>query len=119
MHLYTWANPLFGRCFGPMILFWMNLFYGGRLRRMTPCRLARSLKMPVMLIHGEQDRRFPVRFAYALKACFREAPVSLYVAPGAGHSDASRTPGYLPAVRAFLERHHALPASAADADRAH
>ncbi len=118
MHLYTWVNPIFGRCFGPMILFWMNLFYGGRLRRMTPCRLAQSLKMPVMLMHGEQDRRFPVRFAYALQACFREAPVSLYVAPGAGHSDASQTPGYLPAVQAFLERHHALPKPRTNAERA-
>ena len=74
--------------------------------------------MPVMLIHGEQDRRFPVRFAYALKACFRDAPVSLYVAPGAGHSDAFRTPGYLPAVQAFLERHHALAIAPANGGRA-
>jgi pimeloyl-ACP methyl ester carboxylesterase len=105
MHLYIWVNPVFGRCFGPMILFWMNLFYRGRLRRMTPCRLARSIKIPVMLIHGEQDRRFPVRFAYQLKDCFGKAPVSLYVAPEAGHSDASQTAGYLPAVQAFLEQH--------------
>ena len=109
MHLYVWANPVFGHCFGPMILFWMNLFYRGRLQSMTPCRLARSIKIPVMLIHGAQDRRFPVRFAYALKDCFREAPVSLYVAPEAGHSDASQTAGYLPAIQAFLEQHDAFP----------
>ena len=106
MHLYIWANPFFGRCFGPMILFWMNLFYGGRLRRMTPCRLAHSIEVPVMLIHGEQDRRFPVRFAHELKTCFTRAPVTLYVAPGAGHSAASATPGYRPAVKAFLESHY-------------
>jgi len=106
MHLYIWASPLFGHCFGPAILFWMNLFYGGRLRRMTPCRLARSIGVPVMLIHGEQDCRFPVRFAHELKACFTRAPVTLYVAPGAGHSASSSTPGYLPAVKAFLETYH-------------
>jgi pimeloyl-ACP methyl ester carboxylesterase len=117
MHLYTWANPFFGRYFGPMILFWMNLFYRGRLRRLTPCRLARSIKVPVMLIHGEQDRRFPVRFAYELKACFNAAPVSLYVAPEAGHSEASQTAGYLPAVQDFLEQHHGVATAQESAER--
>lgn len=108
MHLYIWANPFFGRCFGPMILFWMNLFYGGRLRRMTPCRLAREIKIPVMLIHGEKDRRFPVRFAHQLKACFTFAPVTLYVAQGASHSSSSSTLGYSPAIQRFLVHHGAL-----------
>ena len=105
MHLYTWANPFFGRFFGPAILFWMNLFYRGRLREMPPCRLAGDIDIPVMLIHGEKDRRFPVRFAHQLKTCFVHAPVSLYVAPGAGHSSSSTTPGYIPAVRTFLNQH--------------
>ena len=26
LSLYRWVNPFFGRCFGPMILFWMNRF---------------------------------------------------------------------------------------------
>jgi pimeloyl-ACP methyl ester carboxylesterase len=108
MHLYIWASPFFGHCFGPMILFWMNLFYRGRLRRMTPCRLARDITMPVMLIHGEKDRRFPVRFAHQLKACFTTAPVTLYVAQGAGHSASSTTPGYILAIRQFLARHGVL-----------
>lgn len=104
MHLYIWANPVFGYCFGPAILFWMNFFYRGRLRRMSPCSLAAGIEKPVMLIHGEKDRRFPVRFAYELKACFRKAPVTLYVANGVGHSDSSETQGYLPAIQAFLEQ---------------
>lgn len=110
MHLYIWASPFFGHCFGPMILFWMNLFYRGRLRRMTPCRLAGDIKMPVMLIHGEKDRRFPLRFAHQLKACFTSTRVTLYVAQGAGHSASSATPGYIPAIRHFLARHDALGA---------
>jgi uncharacterized protein len=109
MHLYIWANPFFGRCFGPMILFWMTLFYRGRLRRMTPCRLAGDIKMPVMLIHGENDRRFPVRFAYQLKTCFTSAPVNLYVAEGASHSSSSSTPGYIPAIQHFLEHQGVFP----------
>lgn len=105
MHLYTWVNPFFGRFCGPAILFWMNLFYRGRLRRITPCRLAGGLTMPVMLIHGAMDRRFPVRFAYALKACFRAAPTTLFVAPHADHSSSSLAAGYAAAVGGFLQRH--------------
>lgn len=110
MHLYTWANPYFGRLCGPAILFWMNRFYGGRLRRVTPCRLAEDVRVPVMLIHGEHDRRFPLRFAHELKACFRQAPVTLFVAPGANHSAASTTPGYAAAVKQFLAQHGILAA---------
>ena len=112
MHLYTWANPYFGRLCGPASLFWMNLFYGGRLRRVTPCRLAREIRIPVMLIHGEKDRRFPVRFAYELKACFTAAPVTFFLAPGANHSASWAAAGYPPAVQQFLERHGLLPAPA-------
>ena len=119
MHLYIWASPFFGRAFGPMILFWMNLFYRGRLRRMTPCRLAGELEMPVMLIHGEKDRRFPVRFAHRLQECFSRVPAILYVAPGAHHSTSSTTPGYAPAVRRFLEQQQILPPVPDPSDHEH
>ena len=58
----------------------------------------------VMLIHGQADRRFPLQFALDLKAAFDPQQVEIYVAPSAGHSDSSLTPGYGPAVRAFLQR---------------
>jgi pimeloyl-ACP methyl ester carboxylesterase len=61
--------------------------------------------MPVMIIHGEKDRRFPLQFAQRLKNNFKPNQVELYVAPGAGHSDSSKTPGYQPAVKSFLDRH--------------
>lgn len=105
MSLYTWANPMFGRLFGPAILGWMNLFYRGGLDKADPCRLARSVEMPVMLIHGAEDRRFPVAFARRLAACFRPGQARLFVAAGAGHSHASRAPDYPAAVKAFLDAH--------------
>jgi fermentation-respiration switch protein FrsA (DUF1100 family) len=61
--------------------------------------------MPVMLIHGENDRRFPLAFALELKRSFAPEQVALYVAQGAGHSDSSRTPGYTAAIKSFLDRH--------------
>ena len=104
LSLYRWVNPLFGMIFGPIILYWMNLFYRNKLAAVSPARLAPSLKMPVMMVHGEKDRRFPLQFAQKLKNSFTSNQVELYVAPGAGHSDSSKTPGYQPAVKFFLDR---------------
>jgi pimeloyl-ACP methyl ester carboxylesterase len=104
LSLYRWFNPFFGMIFGPMILCWMNLFYRNKLAAVSPARLAPSLKMPVMIIHGEKDRRFPLQFAQKLKNSFTSNRVELHVAPGAGHSDSSKTPGYQPAVKLFLDR---------------
>jgi pimeloyl-ACP methyl ester carboxylesterase len=105
LSLYRWVNPFFGMIFGPMILCWMNLFYRNRLAAVSPARLAPSLKMQVMMIHGEKDRRFPLQFAWKLKNSFPAGQAELYVAPGVGHSDSSRTPGYKTAVKMFLDQY--------------
>jgi pimeloyl-ACP methyl ester carboxylesterase len=105
LSLYRWFNPFFGICFGPMILFWMNLFYRNRLDSVSPARLAPGLKMPVMLIHGENDRRFPLDFALKLQRSFAPGQAELYVGQGAGHSDSSRTAGYKQALKSFLDHH--------------
>ena len=105
LSLYKWFNPWFGIFFGPMIIFWMNLFYRNNLDTVSPARLAPGLKMPVMLIHGEKDRRFPLNFALTLKDSFMPGlAVDMYVARGVGHSDSSLTPGYPDAVKAFLDK---------------
>ena len=105
LSLYRWFNSFFGICFGPMILFWMNLFYRNRLDAVSPARLAPALKMPVMLIHGENDRRFPLDFALKLQRSFAPGQAELFVGRGAGHSDSSQSPGYEAAVKSFLDRH--------------
>lgn len=105
LSLYRWVNPFFGIIFGPMILFWMNLFYRNKLATVSPVRLAPLLKMHVMIIHGEKDRRFPLQFARTLIDNFRPGQAELYVAPGVGHSDSSKTPGYEKSVKSFLDRY--------------
>jgi pimeloyl-ACP methyl ester carboxylesterase len=105
LSLYRWVNPFFGICFGPMILFWMDMFYGKKLDTVSPARLAEGINVPVMMIHGEKDRRFPLAFALELKRSFAPGQAELYVAEGAGHSDSSQTPGYGKAVQSFLDRH--------------
>ena len=102
LSLYKWANRFFGIVFGPMIIFWWNLMYPGAMEQYSPANLAPDLHMPVMIIHGEKDRRFPVAFAHTLRHRFPAGNVDMYIAPGVDHSDASRTPGYLEAVHSFL-----------------
>jgi pimeloyl-ACP methyl ester carboxylesterase len=103
--LYAWVNPVFGFLFARMIIFWMNLFNNNMLDKVSPARLAPDLKMPVMLIHGEKDRRFPLQFALRLKESFKTAKIVLYIGPGANHSNSSLTPGYKEAVKRFLDRY--------------
>ena len=104
MSLYCWVNPVFGRVFGPMILFWMDLFYRGALEQYSPAVLAKKIHVPVMLIHGERDQRFPLAFALELKKSFAHDKVSFFVAKGVGHSESSTKPGYREAVKAFLDK---------------
>jgi len=109
LSLYRWVNAFFGNFFGPMILCWMTLFYKNKLDLVSPARLASRIKMPVMLIHGEKDRRFPLEFALTLKQGFAAGQAELYIAKGVGHSDSSTTAGYQPAVRSFIERNWEIP----------
>ena len=105
LSLYRWVNPFFGAVFGATILFWMNLFYRNKLDAYSPARLAPLVRIPVMLIHGQDDRRFPLAFARTLRLHFKPGQSEIFVAKGAGHSDSSATAGYGEAVRSFVERH--------------
>jgi len=105
LSLYRWFNRAVGILMGPAILFWMNLYYRGLPDRLSPALIAPDVKVPVMLIHGEKDRRFPVEFARDLQRSFRPEQAVLFIASGAGHSDSSTRPGYHQAVQAFLESH--------------
>jgi pimeloyl-ACP methyl ester carboxylesterase len=110
LSLYRWFNPVFGRLFGPMIVLWMRILYRGATEAYSPARVARRIQMPVMLIHGEKDRRFPLSFARKLRRCFPHDRVAFYIARDAGHSDASRTKGYEPAVKLFIDAYLDHPA---------
>lgn len=104
LHLYRWYNPFFGTFFAPTVLFWMDLLYKKRMDRVSPARLAPRIAMPVMLIHGEKDQRFPLEYALTLKNSFPPGQAEIFIAENAGHSESSRHPGYRDAVKAFLDR---------------
>lgn len=109
--LFKWYSPAFSIFFGPMMLLWMKVLYRNRLEDLSPARLAPELKMPVMIIHGEKDRRFPVSFAFTLKKALPCETSALFIGKGARHSGSSQAPGYEAAVMAFLEKFGPSPPS--------
>lgn len=108
LNLYRWFNWYIGTCFGPAIIFWMDLFYRSDINLTSPALIAPDIKMPVMLIHGEKDQRFPVAYAHILKNSFRPGQAEIFVASGAGHSGSCQAPGYAATIKEFLDRHLAV-----------
>lgn len=104
LSLYRWFNPVFGRVFGPAIVFWMNLAYGFALDTVGPARLAPGIRAPVLIIHGALDKRFPLAFAQKLHRSFAPGRSELFVAPEAGHSESSRSPQFPVVLKSFIER---------------
>ncbi len=104
-HLYWDIHPLFGVLLGPMIVFWMEVFYRFGLNSMSPARLARRIKTPVLIIHGEKDKKFPANWALLLKNHFHPGPSLVYIVKGAGHSDSPDDPGYAKTLKSFVNEH--------------
>ncbi|MFP4036426.1 MAG: alpha/beta hydrolase [Desulfobacteraceae bacterium] len=104
MKLYCGYHPLLA-FFSPAILGWMEIFYRGRLDSISPARLAPDIDLPVLLIHGDKDERFPLEFMRELRDAFPARRAEVFIACGSGHSSSSLNPGYKKAVAAFLQRH--------------
>jgi pimeloyl-ACP methyl ester carboxylesterase len=102
--LYRNYNLIFGILFGPMIVLWMDIFYRFRMDQVSPARLAPQLNIPVLIIHGEKDRNFPLHHAWRLRDSFPAGRAFLFVAKAADHSSSSLTPEYPAAIQAFLNR---------------
>jgi len=105
LSLYRSFNVVFGIFLAPLVVFWMDLFYQGRLDSISPARLAPNFDRPVLLIHGEKDQGFPLHFAQQLKDSFPAGRAELFVAKGSDHSSSSLTPEYPEAIQSFVDRH--------------
>lgn len=68
----------------PVIRLSARLLGGFNLREADAVRAVRSLKVPVLLIHGEDDRFVPCDMSRAIHAANPEL-VQLHTFPGAGH----------------------------------
>ena len=105
LSLYRNYNRVFGVLFAPMVVQWMDVYYRRGLDAVSPAELAPHIDLPVLIVHGEKDRNFPLHHARRLRDAFPAGRAELFVAKGADHSGSSLTPEYPSAVRAFLDRH--------------
>jgi len=103
--LYRNHNLFLGLIFGPMVVFWMDLFYGFKMDKVSPTHLARQIDIPVLIIHGEKDQSFPLHHAWRLRDSFPSGRSELFVGRGANHSTSSLSPEYPKTIQAFVNRH--------------
>jgi pimeloyl-ACP methyl ester carboxylesterase len=103
--LYRSYNLFFGLVLAPIVVLWMDIFYRFKLDEVSPARLAPQIDIPVLIIHGEKDRSFPLHHAWRLKSSFTAGRAELFVGRGADHSSSSLTPEYPAALQAFVDHH--------------
>ena len=103
--LYRSVNPVFGLLFGPMIVLYMDIYYGFKMDGISPVRLAQTIHVPVLIIHGEKDQSFPLYHAWRLRDSFPGGGAELFVATGSNHSNSSLDPRYPDAIKSFVSRH--------------
>jgi len=102
---YRSVAPVAGLILGPGMVFWMEVFHRRALGKNNPARLARALDMPVLLLHGDQDEKFPLEWASELQEAFSPGQAALFTARGAGHSDVPEAPGFAEALATFVQGH--------------
>ena len=79
-----------------------NLHYA--MQEVSTKRQLKQSRIPLMIIHGENDTIVPVRMGYD---CYyaTNAPKELWVVPECGHVQASGQPEYFEKIFAFADRH--------------
>ncbi len=102
--LYRSVNLLFGLVFGPMIVLWMDIYYRFQMDAISPQRLAGNIRIPVLIVHGEKDKSFPLHHAWRMRDAF-PGGAELFVAKGSNHSNSSLDPQYAKAMESFVSRH--------------
>lgn len=110
LSLYRNYNRFFGTFFAPMVVLFMDIFYGFRLDEVSPARLASDIDIPVLIIHGERDQNFPIDHAWRLRDSFPAGRAELFVGLEADHSSSSLTPEYPTAIKSFVDRYLPLHA---------
>lgn len=103
--LYRGVNSVFGLLFGHMIVLWMDIYYRFKMDAISPVRLAQTINVPVLIIHGENDQNFPLHYAWRLRDGFPAGKAELFVAKESNHSNSSLDPRYAGAIGSFVSRH--------------
>ena len=104
LSIYRGYHWFFGTFFGPMVILWMEVFYRRGLDTISPVKLAPSINLPVLIIHGGKDESFPLHHALRVKESFPPGRAELFVAKDADHSSPSLDPDYPRVIQSFVDR---------------
>jgi dipeptidyl aminopeptidase/acylaminoacyl peptidase len=79
------------------------------LNRFSPALLASQITVPVLLVHGEKDKRAPFEHAEAMRAALVKVnrPPEWFTAPNEGHGfyDTRNVTAFYEKLEAFLDKH--------------
>lgn len=99
-----WRWPLFPTY--QMAALGARMFGGFRVDESSALECVKEARLPILLVHGEDDRMVPCRMAYALRhAC--ASPVTLVTVSGADHGISWYVdmPAYQQALLGFMQEH--------------
>jgi fermentation-respiration switch protein FrsA (DUF1100 family) len=101
---YEFNLPIFPSL--PLADFMTTILSGMSFSAVSPVRDMAEIKLPVLLIHGENDRYVPPQMCKDLYAGKVEGIRSIYLAPNAGHADPFMVnrEEFTLQVRSFLEK---------------
>jgi len=99
---------MFGPVKAPFVFatkFYASLFLRVQTKDVSPAKAVEKSKIPILVIHGDQDSQIPVENAYALKDS--NPSIELWIVKGSDHGEAyARHPKiYKKRVKDFLKKH--------------
>jgi len=99
-------DPL-NRPFVTLTNLWAHLLLGVDTKQAAPREAVRTLRIPLLLIHGDADFQIPVSHAREIAANADPSLTEIWIVPGAGHGSAHAREGdrYEARVMQFFLRH--------------
>jgi len=86
---------------------WAHLLLGVDTKQAAPREAVRTLRIPLLLIHGDADFQIPVSHTREIAANADPSLTEIWIVPGAGHGSAHAQEGdrYEARVMRFFLRH--------------
>jgi len=92
------------RPLGWLVLRYIEWAIGARFDAIAPCNTIRQVTCPVLLVHGEDDRRVPIADALHIYAKRRDSHTELLSLPETGHDSRQAIALHAESLLAFLGR---------------
>lgn len=104
-HIWSWFVKMPPKIILPAINMWMKLFAKYSLEDTSPINNIGKIRIPILIIHGEQDHFVRVQMAYELFKKIK-SPKEILIVPDANHTQSVsvRPDLYWKQIDAFLDK---------------